>query len=129
MRARFRHIEHGIARRKGAHAKVRYLLNALWRDLPSARNGFINNIMQALSSARPGDHFKRTALEWKVADVNNMLRDALPAQRWKTLRQAKIGLLVHMAFDGFTLYNHVHRRTPLDGRTVDAICSVLLGED
>jgi AcrR family transcriptional regulator len=129
MRERFQQIERGVARRKGARAKVKYLLGALWRDLPSARNGFINNVMQALSSTRPGDHFKRTALEWKVADVSRMLREALPPQRWKTLQQAQIALLVHMAFDGFTLYNHVHRTTPLNERTVDAICSVLLGED
>jgi AcrR family transcriptional regulator len=121
-------IEKQVAARTEPREKLKYLLTALWRDLPAAKNGFVNNIMQAISSATPRDRYKPTTLRRTIADLERILRDALPHRRQKLLVGTKLGLLIVMAFDGFSLYHHVDPKDPLDDRTLDVVCSMFLGD-
>jgi AcrR family transcriptional regulator len=128
MRERLANLEARIASLNDPHKKLRLLLTTLWRDMPAEKHGFVNNIMQAISSATPRDRYKPTLLKWMEEHLDRMLHDALPARRKKELGKARLAHLLVMAFDGFIIYHHVDPNAPLDDATVDAVCAMLLGE-
>ena len=109
--------------------KLRLLLTTLWRDMPAERNGFVNNIMQAISSATPRDRYRPTLLKWMEEHLERMLHAALPSARRRQLRKARLAHLLVMAFNGYIIYHHINPKAPLDARTVDAVCRMLLGEN
>ena len=128
MREQLNKLEIEMTERKDPREKLRHLLTTLWRTLPAAKNGFVNNIMQAISSATPNDRYKPTTLNWTTEYLERLVRESLPAPRRKALAGTKLGLLIIMAFDGFNLYHHVDPKSPLDNKTLDAICTMFLGE-
>jgi len=128
LRERFAALEAAMARQSDPRRKLRLLLRTLWRDLPAERNGFVNNVMQAISSATPRDHYRPTLLRWMEAELARMLADALPLARRRALGRARLAHLLVMAFDGFIIYHHINARQPLDDTTVEAVCNMLLGE-
>ena len=128
MRERLGALEQAMARLADPRRKLRLLLRTLWRDMPAERNGFVNNIMQAISSATPHDRYRPTLLRWMEEHLERMLRDALPPARRKALGRARLAHLLVMAFDGFIIYHHINPQQPLDDATVEAVCSMLLGE-
>lgn len=128
MRERLTLLERKLAARAGAEEKLRLLLTTLWRDLPAEKNGFVNNIMQAISSATPRDRYRPTLLRWMEEHLERMLQLALPPARWRKLRRARLAHLLVMAFNGYIIYHHINPRAPLDEPTVDAMCAMLLGE-
>ena len=128
IRKRLNRLEIEMSRKKGPREKLRHMFATLWRILPAADNGFVNNIMQAISSATPKDRYKSATLEWTIEHLERLVRQSLPPHRRKALAGARLGLLVIMAFDGFNLYHHVDPKSPLDDKTLDAICSMFLGE-
>lgn len=127
IRERLSTLEAKMSMAREPQQKLRLLLTALWRDLPAEKNGFVNNVMQAISSATPDDRYKPNTLNWTVEQLERMLSDALPPERRKALSKAKIAYLLVMAYDGFTIYRHVYPDAPLDDGTIEAVVSMLLG--
>jgi AcrR family transcriptional regulator len=128
MRERLARLEKKMGTLKEPRDKIRLLLRTMWRDLPAEKNGFVNNIMQAISSATPRDRYKPNTLQWTEEQLERMLRDALPPARRKTLARTRLALLLVMAYDGFIIYHHVVPKTPLNDETLEAVCSMFLGE-
>ena len=128
LRDRFAELEIRLSRVKTPRAKLRMLLKTLWRDLPAEKNGFVNNIMQAISSATPGDRYRPTLLKWMEEHLDRMLQSALPPARRRRFVGVRLAHLLVMAFDGFIIYHHIEPGEPLDRATLDAVCSMLLGE-
>jgi AcrR family transcriptional regulator len=128
MRERLNRLEAAMAECRTPKAKLRLLLQTLWRDLPAEKNGFVNNIMQAISSATRGDRYRPHLLKWMEEQLERMLRDALPPARRRKLGRARLAHLLVMAFDGFIIYHHIDPKAPLDDATLDTVCALLLGE-
>jgi AcrR family transcriptional regulator len=128
MRARLGALEARLNELGTHREKIELLLVTLWRDLPAEKNGFVNNIMQAISSATPRDRYKPGLLKWMEEHLERMLRDALPPRRQKAFGRARLAHLLVMAFNGYIIYHHINPKAPLDGATVDAVCDMLLGE-
>jgi len=127
MRERLLSLEQRIAETGSPRAKLRLLLTTLWRDMPAEKNGFVNNIMQAISSATPRDRYKPTLLKWMEERLERMLRDALPPLRRRQLGRARLAHLLVMAFDGFIIYHHIDPGSSLDDQTVDTLVTMLVG--
>jgi AcrR family transcriptional regulator len=127
MRERLGALELKLQGSLSPRQKLRLLLVTLWRDLPAEKNGFVNNIMQAISSATPRDRYKPALLQWMEEHLERMLRAALPPTRARQLSKARLAHLLVMAFNGYIVYHHINPKAPLDDATVDAVCSMLLG--
>ena len=128
MRERLTSLEAKIGTLNDPRKKLRVLLTTLWRDMPAEKNGFVNNIMQAISSATPRDRYKPHLLKWMEEHLERMLRMALPSKRQTQLANARLAHLLVMAFNGYIIYHHVNPRAPLDDDTVEAVCAMFLGE-
>jgi len=128
MRERLSNLETKIGCLDQPGEKLRLLLTTLWRDMPAEKHGFVNNIMQAISSATPRDRYNPHLLKWMEGHLDRMLRASLPDQRRKKLSKARLAHLLVMAFNGYIIYHHVNPRAPLDDDTVEAVCAMFLGE-
>jgi AcrR family transcriptional regulator len=85
--------------------RLRKILSTLWREIPSADNGFANNMMQAISAANGRDGYSpslRLAIEERLA---RLLEDCLPSTDRKKARD--IARVMLMAFDGYALNFHL----------------------
>jgi len=92
---------------------LRSLLIALWREIPAEENGFLNNIMQAISASDPSEGYRTTLVRWLEKRVTVMIDDALPAARRRRLSKVRLAHVLIMAFDGFAIDYHLHpRRRP-----------------
>jgi len=128
MRARLSRLERDLARIRDPRRRLKKIFRTLWRDIPAEDNGFANNIMQAISTATPGEGYKPTLLRWMEQKLAEMVTAALPAHRRSLLGRARIAHLMVMAFDGFIVYHHLNPAGPCDGATIDYFCSLLLGD-
>ena len=128
MRERLNSLENRMTALQSPKEKLRLLLTTLWRDMPAEKHGFVNNIMQAISSATPRDRYRPTLLKWMEQHLERMLRQALPPARRRRLEGARLAHLLVMAFNGYIIYHHINPRAPVDAATVNAVCAMFLGE-
>jgi AcrR family transcriptional regulator len=129
LRARVKALEIELARIKSPNRRLQRLLGALWRDIPAEDNGFLNNIIQAISSATPAEGYQSTLVRWFEQRIAAIILGALPPRRQTQLKNARIAHLLIMAFDGFAIQRHLHpRTTAVDEATIKAIATMLIGE-
>ena len=129
LRARVEALELELARIKSPQRRVQRLLAALWRDIPAEENGFLNNIMQAISSATPSQGYQSTLVRWFEKRISDVLFSALSPQRQKQLKGARIAHIMVMAFDGFAIQRHLHPKSmAVDDATIKAMATMLIGE-
>lgn len=126
LRQRILSLEEEIATLTSPQDRLRRLLNAVWRELPSESNGFANNVMQAISSARPGEGYRPTLLQWAESRIEAMLREILPGERQRLLGDSRLSHVLMMAFDGFVINQHLNPRMPCSDQTIDAMVELLL---
>ena len=129
LRARIDVLERRLATVRSPRTRLRRLLIALWREIPAEENGFLNNIMQAISASDPSEGYRSTLVRWLEARVTAMIHDALPARRRARFARVRLAHVLIMAFDGFAIDYHLHaRRRRIDDRTIDVLTEMLLGE-
>ena len=129
LRARIDVLERQLAAVRSPRARVRQLLIALWREIPAEENGFLNNIMQAISASDPAEGYRSTLVRWLERRITGMIHDALPPSRRARFAKIRLAHVLIMAFDGFAIDYHLHpRRSGIDDRTVDFLTDMLLGE-
>jgi AcrR family transcriptional regulator len=107
--------------------RLRLLLRALWKEIPAEENGFLNNIVQALSTAERGQRYKTTLLEWMERKIGDMIVATLPRRRALIIDKARIAHVLIMALDGYSIHKHVNPRGAADEATIDTIARLLLG--
>jgi AcrR family transcriptional regulator len=129
VRERLLRLEAAMAAKRSPHEKLRLLLRTLWADLPAEKHGFVNNILQAISSATPRDKYKPNLIQWMEDTIERMLRAAVPPERRNAMTRGRYAHLLVMAFDGFILYHRTHPRAKLDDAMVDAVASMVLGRN
>lgn len=127
LRGRIARLEERLAALADPRARLCALLTALWRDLPRERNGFANNVMQAVSTATPEEGYNPALLAWVEERVAAMIRDAVPPARRRQLGDARFAHLLMMAFDGFVINHHLRPGAPCGAATIELMCDLLLG--
>jgi len=129
LRHRIQRLEAELATIRSPRNRVRRLLGALWRDIPSEENGFLNNIMQAISSVGANEGYRSTLVQWLEQQITRMILDSLPIERRLRLRRARLAHVLIMALDGFAIYRHLHPdKDPVDDATINAFTTMLVGE-
>ena len=128
LRARIDGLARQLAKVRSPRTRLRRLLIALWRDIPAEENGFLNNIMQAISASGPAEGYRSTLVRWLENRITEMIHDALPASRRARLANVRLAHVLIMAFDGFAIDFHLHpRRRGIDDRTIDFLIEMLIG--
>jgi AcrR family transcriptional regulator len=129
LRARIAALEEELGRMRSPRGRLRRLLTALWRDIPAEENGFLNNIMQAISVTDPDEGYRSTLVQWLEERVASIVLGALPEVRKRRWRRARLAHVLIMAFDGFAIHRHLHpKKTPVDDATIDAVVTMFLGD-
>jgi AcrR family transcriptional regulator len=98
-------LEKSLQRIADPRQRLRKILSTLWREIPSAENGFANNMMQAISAANGREGYSpalRLAIEDRLA---KLLENCLPATNHKNARD--LANIMMMAFDGYALNYHL----------------------
>jgi AcrR family transcriptional regulator len=127
MHARLDLLQQQVKRTDLPLARLRLILRTLWRDIPAEENGFVNNIVQALSTAGSGETYKPALLNWMEERISAMIREALPPARRRVLDKTRLAHLLVMALDGYSIHNHINPRGAADNATIDAMAKLLLG--
>ena len=124
LRARLMRLEAELQRISSPQARMKHLFRTLWRDIPVEDNGFVNNIMQALSTAGPATPWRPTLLRWMEAHLTRLFRSCLDPQRRRQFARADIGHFLVMAFDGYIIHHRIDPRHPIDNATLNALVKV-----
>ena len=127
LRNRLKRLGKRLHRVRDRRRRLRMLLTALWRDIPAERNGFANNVMQAVSTSTPEEGYNPTLLNWVEENIATMIRDALPAGRRSALGSARFTHILMMAFDGFVINFHLRPGKHCSAETIELMCQLLLG--
>jgi AcrR family transcriptional regulator len=129
LRARIERLENELARVRSPRQRLKRLLGALWRDIPAEENGFLNNIIQAISATDPEEGYRSTLVQWLEQRIDGMVMDALPVDRKSRFRKARIAHVIIMAFDGFAIHRHLHpAESAVDDATIAAVVTMLIGD-
>ena len=125
LQKRLENLEGEIAGIKDPGARMRHILTALWRDIPSQTNGFANNLMQALSTAARNERYSPDflrAVEQRLAD---MIDACLPQEPQARVDSRALAHLAFMAFDGFAMHAHLKTGEPCGDDVIDTVCALL----
>lgn len=129
LRERVERLELELARIRSPRNRLRRLLVALWREIPGEENGFLNNIMQAITLTDPEEGYRSTLVQWLETRIDAILVAALPDEQRLRLKRARLAHVVIMAFDGFAIHRHLHpKQNPIDDTTIGAVVDMLLGD-
>jgi AcrR family transcriptional regulator len=117
-------LEQSLQRTADPRQRLRKILSTLWREIPSADNGFANNMMQAISGANGRDGYSpalRLAIEERLA---TLLEDCLPATDRKNARD--LASIMLMAFDGYALNFHLKGGAVCPARQLALFADILI---
>ncbi len=98
-------LERALLRLRDPWQRLRKILATIWRDIPSADNGFAHTMMQAIATTTAREGYSphlRLAIEERVA---KLLDSCLPSLDHISSRELANILL--MAFDGYALNFHL----------------------
>lgn len=101
----FDQLEKSLVRITDPHRRLNEILTTLWQRIPSADNGFANNLMQALSTTTTREGYQptlRLAIEGRLA---RLIESCLPKIGRAAARE--IANIALMAFDGYVLNFHL----------------------
>ncbi|WP_018699024.1 TetR/AcrR family transcriptional regulator [Amorphus coralli] len=104
------------------------VLDMFWRELPTADNGFANNVMQALSTAMPDEPYDRTLLDRMLERLSRMIRKSLPPHRRATCDESDLAYIVFMAFDGIAMRNQLRSGGARVDRSIQMMADLLLAD-
>jgi AcrR family transcriptional regulator len=127
LRQRVAQLEGEVMRMRTPQQRVFKLLHALWCEIPSEKNGFANNFMQAITTSDPKEGYRPELLKWFEERIAAMLGESLPPERRALIAQARFTHLLAMAFDGFVIGNHLDPNLECDEKTITLMASLLIG--
>lgn len=120
----FDDLERSLLRIRDPRQRLRKILSTIWRDIPSADNGFANNMMQAISTTTVREGYSpalRLAIEERVA---KLLDDCLPSLDHMSSRE--LANIVLMAFDGYALNFHLKGGAVCPSKQLALFADILL---
>lgn len=125
---RFDELEARMEKIATPRARLETLIYALWRDLPGEDNGFVNNLMQAISNLGPKDNYSRDLLDECESRISVMLRGCLPEDRAHLADGRNLfAHILFMAQDGFAISYKINGPSKRMDAMVAGMCDLLLG--
>jgi AcrR family transcriptional regulator len=121
----FDDLEKSLLRIREPRLRLRKILATVWRNIPSADNGFANNMMQAISTTTTREGYSpalRLAIEERLA---KLLDHCLPSLDHMSSRELANILL--MAFDGYALNFHLRGGAVCPTKQLTLFADILLG--
>jgi AcrR family transcriptional regulator len=128
LRRRLEDLAAELPARRTPRARLRRIVETLWRDIPAEANGFANNIMQAISGAAPGEAYDPSLLRWCEARLATMLAESLPPAR-----RGGVELTRHedhrvLAYVGYAMKVHLGTGEGCDRSMIDLFCAMVLDD-
>lgn len=117
-------LERALARISDPSKRLKKILSTLWWDIPSANNGFANNMMQALSTTTAREGYKPTLRFAAEKRLTRMLEDCLP--NLGRGRASDIASILFMAFDGYIVNFHLIARPTCPTKRLTLLADILL---
>jgi AcrR family transcriptional regulator len=127
MRERVKRLEAQVAKVDRPLERIRLILRALWKDIPAEENGFVNNIVQAISTVAEGEQYRSELLDWVERKIGRMIRDALPPSRRRIVDRVRIAHVLMMALDGYSIHYHINPRGAADEDMIKHMAKLLIG--
>jgi len=129
LKNRLIELERDVGQVAGHREKVRRVIEVIWLEIPNECNFFANNLIQAVSTAKPGDGYSGELLEWCEQRVAGMLKSALPPARRRRTDHAQMAHVIFMAFDGFAVRSYLGVRSEKMKTAIDTMTDLILGND
>jgi AcrR family transcriptional regulator len=105
--------------------RLRLIVRALWREMPTEVNGMHINLLQAVSSALPDD-YDSSLLRWAEVRLADLLKTCLPPDRNLTAKNLRdIAQILIMTGDGFTLISRIDEESACTDGKIEAICRLI----
>ena len=127
MRSRIERLEQRLIDEADPRRRLQIILSTLWRQMPSEDNGFMNSLMQALSTTTRREGYRPSLLRWIEERVEALVTNCLPEQRRSQLSRGGFAHLLIMAQDGFVLNWHLNPKSACSDETIALVCNLLLG--
>ena len=127
LRERLDALETSVLADPNPRNRVRYVLRALWIEIPKDDNGFTNNLMQALASARSSDGYTPDLLHWAEGRIEKLLLAAFPSERRSRLTSGKLAHILMMAQDGFAMNAHLPSSRHCSDESIEMMCDLICG--
>ena len=127
LRARLMRLEAELQAIAVPQKRLQHLFRTLWRDIPAEENGFVNNMMQALSTIGMDGRWRPALLRWMEGHLARLFRSCLEPARRRQFARADIGHFLVMAFDGYIIHRRLDPAHPLDDATLNALVTAFCG--
>ncbi|MBL8580901.1 MAG: TetR/AcrR family transcriptional regulator [Rhizobiaceae bacterium] len=127
LKARLDLLESELKAVSGHRAKVRRIVETIWRDIPVEQNFFANNLMQAVSTATPSDHYNGELLEWCEQHVARMLKATEPKPLRGSAHYASLAHVLFMSFNGFVAGAYLGVRGEKTIPAIEAMTDLIVG--
>lgn len=107
--------------------KLRQVILAVLRDIPTDQNGFANNVLQAISTRDADEAYSRDLLLKSEALISAILARILPADRLWLIEDDRFSHLLFMAFDGFAVNYKLNGPSRRVEAIADLMCDLVFG--
>lgn len=125
---RFDELEARVSDIATPRDRLETILYAIWRDIPSEDNGFVNNLMQAISNLGPKDTYSRDLLDDCESRISAMIADCIPKQQAHLVDDRNLfAHILFMAQDGFAISYKINGPSKRMDAIVAAMCDLMLG--
>lgn len=98
-----RKLEEKVKQISDPRQRLTVILEYIWKEIPASDKGFGNNLIQALSNLRPGEHYSRELLFWFEEFVSRLIEPCLSKGREKYIANNTLAHLIAMTFDGYII--------------------------
>lgn len=83
--------------------RLRIILDYIWKEIPASDKGFANNLIQALSNLRSGEHYNRELLFWFEEIVSRLIGPCLKDKHAQYVTNNTLAHVIAMTFDGYVM--------------------------
>lgn len=122
LRTRFENLEARLDAIQDPNERLRLMFLALWCELPADRNGFANNMMQALTTTSESDGYSRELLSFCESRFTELLAKSLPAT---SIDARALSHIAFMAFDGFAIGSRLGASAKEAAQSADAFVQLI----
>lgn len=102
-------------------SRLRRIFTGIWGDIPAADHSFANALIEALAVSPQGMAKPNTLLIDVETFLTGLIAESLPAERAHLVKDHLLAHVIWMAFDGFTINQHLG-----DVRDVGAIADIMI---
>lgn len=98
-----RQLDENVKEISDPKVRLKTILEYIWKEIPASDKGFANNLVQALSSFRQGEHYNKEFLFWFEEYVSRLVEPCLDESRAKYKSNNTLAHAVAMIFDGYVM--------------------------